>query len=65
MDEASPTNRLIFSQGRRPFKPVWDDGLDIILERAQKFSESKNITGKGATNRDCSRYAPAQDQDGL
>ncbi|QTE67085.1 hypothetical protein JNO48_07600 [Clostridiales bacterium] len=31
-------------------KPVWDDGLDIILERAQKFSESKNITGKGATN---------------
>lgn len=32
MDEASPTNRLIFSQGRRPFKPVWDDGFVIPEE---------------------------------
>ena len=31
-DEASPTNRLIFSQGRRPFKPVFDDGFIIPEE---------------------------------
>ena len=28
-DEASPTKRLIFSQGTRPFKPIFDDGLVI------------------------------------
>ena len=31
-DEASPTNRLIFSEGTRPFKPVWDDHLIIPEE---------------------------------
>ena len=34
MDEASPTNRLIFSQGARPFKPVWDDGIAVDTEVA-------------------------------
>ena len=34
MDEASPTNRLIFSQGRRPFKPIWDDGIAVDTEVA-------------------------------
>lgn len=32
IDEASPNNRLIFSQGRRPFKPVFDDGFVIESE---------------------------------
>ena len=32
MDEASPNNRLIFSQGARPFKPVWDDGIAVDTE---------------------------------
>lgn len=31
-DEASPMNRLIFSQGKRAFKPVWDDGFIIPEE---------------------------------
>ena len=34
MDEASPNNRLIFSQGRRPFKPIWDDGIAVETEVA-------------------------------
>ena len=33
-DEASPINRLIFSQGRRPFKPVFDDGIAVDTEVA-------------------------------
>ena len=33
-DEAHPMNRLIFSQGKRAFKPVWDDGIAVDTEVA-------------------------------
>lgn len=32
LDEASPTKRLIFSQGKRPFLPIFDDGFVIPEE---------------------------------